>query len=222
MSEKKDARRLRLTGGDRIVAYVLLGLLVVTLAATVLNMLNLRLVAGEIYLFLPMIALLLLLGWGVSALWRRIKNKTARRIVGAVLIVVMALLLMLTMTYTSVFAGMNIPRKYAVVSDSGHSLVVMRTLDTDEARIAQRHEARLAADPDGDQGMIAEDFGFVYTAYAPAVMGLFYKPDTLIEGEVHIGYASKAELMVEWEDDVGHFFIKNPETGDEGEMRARS
>ena len=40
-----------------IVAYVLLGLLVVTVAATVLNMLNFRLTAGEIYLFLPMIAL---------------------------------------------------------------------------------------------------------------------------------------------------------------------
>ena len=51
---------------------------------------------------------------------------------------------------------------------------------------------------------------------------LFYHPDSLLEGEVHIGYASKAELMVEWEDDVGHFFIKNPEIGDEGEMRARS
>ena len=221
MSEKKNTRRLRLTGGDRIVAYVLLGLLVVTVAATVLNMLNLRLTAGEIYLFLPMIALLLLLGWGLSALWRRIKSKTARRVVGAVMVVAMALLLMLSLTYTSVFAGMNVPRKYAVVSENGHSLVVMRTLDTDEARIAERHAARLAADPDGDQNMTAEDFGYVYTAYAPAVMGLFYRPDTLIEGEVHIGYASKAELMVEWEDDVGHFFIKNPETGDAGEMRAR-
>ena len=69
--------------------------------------------------------------------------------------------------------------------------------------------------------MTAEDWGYTYTAYKPALMGLFYRPDTLLEGEVHIGYVSKAELMVEWEDDVGHFFIKNPQIGDEGEMRAR-
>ena len=221
MSEKKNARRPRLGRKDRIVVYLLIALMVITLLLSGLNALNLRLTAGEIYLIFPLLILLLLLGWGLSAIWRRIKNDVARKAVGAVMVLVMILLVLLTLTFTSVFAGMNIPREYAVMSDGTHKLVVMRALDADEARVNARHAARLAADPEGNPEMIADDWGFTYTAYAPAVMGLFYRPDTLIEGEVHIGYASKAELMMDWEDGVGHFYIKNPEVGDDGEMRAR-
>ena len=41
---------------------------------------------------------------------------------------------------------------------------------------------------------------------------------------MRIGYASKGELMLEWEKDntEGRFFIKNPEPLDEGEMRAKA
>lgn len=222
MTQTEKGRRPRLGRGDRIVVYLLLALAAISLVMAGLNALNLRLVAGELYLFLPMMVVLVLLGWGMSALWRRIKGDVARKAVGIGMVLVMALLLMLTLTYASVFAGMNIPTKYAVVSDDdGHSLLVMRALDTDEDRIELRHAARLEADPEGSEEMTAEDWGFIYTAYAPAGLGLFYRPDSLLEGEVHIGYASKAELMVEWQDGMGHFFIKNPELGDEGEMRAQ-
>lgn len=222
MTETKKERRTGFTGGDRIVLYMLLALAIAIVVVLVLNGLSMRLVAGELYLFLPLAVVLLLLGWGVSLLWRRMKPGALRKAVGAVLVVAMLILVMLATTYVTLFAGMNIPRKFAVVSNDGHSLLVMRVLDSDEGRIEARHAARLAADPESDQAVTTADWGFTYLAYAPKVMGLFYRPDSLIEGEVHIGYASKAELMVEWEDDVGHFFIKNPETGDDGEMRAKS
>ena len=219
MSEPK--KRFRLTGGDRIVAWVLLAMLVATVLLVVLNMLNLRLVAGELYLFLPIMAALMLIGWGGSALWRRIRPGGVRKVVGAVLIAAMALVVMLALSFTTMFAGINVPRKYVTMTNEGHSLVVLRALDSDQTRIEARYAARREADPESNPEMTAEDWGYTYTAYKPALMGLFYRPDTLLEGEVHIGYVSKAELMVEWEDDVGHFFIKNPETGDEGEMRAK-
>lgn len=222
MTKTKQPFLARMARGDRIVICLLLVLLVVTLILSGLNAMDLRLIAGEIYLILPMIALLLLIGWGMSALWRRMKPGTARKAVGAALVILMALILMVAMTFTSVFTGMNIPHRYAVMSDEeGHTLVVLRGLDPDEARMKTRHEARLAADPEGSQEMIAEDFGFTYTAYAPAAMGLFFRPSTLLDGAVHIGYASKAELMLEWSDGVGHFYIQNPEIGDEGEMHAK-
>lgn len=222
MTETKNTRRPRLTRGDRIVICVLLVMAVFTLVLYGLNALDLRLISGELYLILPILTLLLMIGWGMSALWRRMKPGVARKAVGAVLVIVMALLVMLAMTFASVFTGMNVPGRYAVMSDEeGHTLVVMRGLDPDEDRMKARHEARLAADPEGSPEMTAEDWGFTYTAYAPAGMGLFYRPSTLLDGEVHIGYASKAELMMEWSDGVGHFFIKNPEIGDGGEMHAR-
>ena len=218
MSQPKKSR---LTGGDRIVAWTLMVMVALTIALLVLNALNLRLVAGELYLFLPMMVLLLLIGWGGSALWRRMRPGTVRKVVGAVLIAAMALVVMLALSFTTMFAGINVPRKYITLTNEGHSLVVLRALDSDQTRIDARYAARREADPESNPEMTAEDWGYTYTAYKPALMGLFYKPDTLLEGEVHIGYVSKAELMVEWEDDVGHFFIKNPQVGDEGEMRAR-
>lgn len=214
-------KKPRLSGGDRIVAWTLLVMVVLTIALVVLNALNLRLVAGELYLFLPMMVLLLLIGWGGSALWRRMRPGTLRKVVGAVLIAAMALVVMLALSFTTMFAGINVPRKYVTMTNEGHSLVVLRALDSDQTRIDARYAARREADPESNPEMTAEDWGYTYTAYKPALLGLFYRPDTLLEGEVHIGYVSKAELMVEWEDDVGHFFIKNPQVGDEGEMRAR-
>ena len=222
MKQEREKRQFRLNGKDRIVAYILLAMTVLTLALAGLSALGYRLVPGNIYILLPTATLLLLLGWGMSALWRRMKPGTARKVVGALLIMLMVLLLMLAMTYGSLFSGLTIPKQYAVVSDNGHSLVVMRSLDADKDRIEARHAARLAADPEGNQEYTAEDWGYTYTAYARALLGLFYKSDSLLEGEVHIGFASKAELMVEWTDDTAHFFIKNPEVGDDGEMRARA
>lgn len=222
MTQKTVKKRFRLTGKDRIVAIVILVLAVLTVALSGLSALGYNLVFSEAYFFLPIATLLTLIGWGASALWRRMKQGIARKIVGGALILVMVLLAMLAMTYGSLFSGLTMPKKYAVVSNDGHSLLVMRVLDPDKDRIDARRAARLAADPEGSQDITAEDWGYTYTAYARALVGLFYKPKSLIEGEVHIGYASKAELMVEWTDDVGHFFIKDPEVGDEGEMRAKA
>lgn len=219
MSDTK--KRIRLSGRDRIVAWLLLVMVVLTVLLAILSAAGLRLMAGETYLFLPMMVLLLLIGWGVSALWRRMKPGVARKVVGGLLILAMSALALLGLSFASIAAGMNVPRQFAVMTNEGHRLVVLRALDGDEARLEARRAARLEADPDSGENYVAEDWGYTYTAYKPVLMGLFYDFNSLLEGDVHIGYASKAELMVEWEDDVGHFFIKNPEVGDEGEMRAR-
>lgn len=221
MTQTEQGRRPRLGRGDRIVVGILIALVVITMALSGLSALNLRLMTGELYVFLPLMTLLILLGWGLSAVWRRIKKDVVRKAVGIVMVMLMALLLMLALSFASVLSGMNLPSRYVELTNEGHRVVVMRALDPDEGRINARREARLVADPEGSQEMTTEDWGFTYTAYAPAGLGLFYRTDTLLDGEVHIGYASKAELMVEWSDDIAHFFIKNPEIGDDGEMHAR-
>ena len=171
-------KKPRLTGGDRIVAWTLMVMVALTIALVVLNALNLRLVAGELYLFLPMMVLLLLIGWGGSALWRRMRPGTVRKVVGAVLIAAMALVVMLALSFTTMFAGINVPRKYITLTNEGHSLVVLRALDSDQTRIDARYAARREADPESNPEMTAEDWGYTYTAYKPALLGLFYKPDT--------------------------------------------
>lgn len=211
--------------GDKIAFWALIGLIILTLIlSAVRQFAGLALVNGGLYVYLPLLTLLLAVGWGMTGIFRRLAKPVVRGVAGVVMVVVMLGLITVGMTYGGVAAGLSFPTKYVTVTSPNglHRLLVMRGLDTDEERINARHAARLAADPEGDPGVTAEDWGYVYTAYAPGLLDLFYKADSLIDGEVHIGYASKAELMVEWEDDetVGHFYIKDPETGDDGDMRA--
>lgn len=225
MNENKPRRRLSHTG-DRVALIVILLLLVVTLLINLLNALGLRLVEGALYIFLPLVLALTAIGWGFSLVVRRITRPTLRRVVAVAMVLVMGGLALYGMQLGAFVSGMNYPTVYAVMTapDDAHRLIVMRGLDADQQRIYARRDARLAAHPDGDPEVTIDDWGYVYTAYAPGPLDLFYKPATLIEGRVFIGYASKGELMLEWQNDntQGHFFIKNPEPQDEGEMLAKA
>ena len=213
--------------GDRIAFWVSIGMvLLMVLISSLRQFAGLTLVHGALYVFLPLFLILLLIGWGMSAIFRRLKNKVVRWIVGAAMVIVMMALTTIAMSYGGFAASLAFPSKYVKLTSPGgkHSLMVMRGLDDDEGRILQRQTARLEADPESSAEVTIADWGYVYTAYAPALFDLFYKNDTLLEGEVHIGYASRAELMAEWADDeqVCRFYVKNPELCDGGEMRARS
>lgn len=219
-------KRLFARRGDRIVLWVLIGMSALTLVISALRGLaGLALVNGEWYLYLPLAIVMTALGWGMSAIFRRLKKPAIRGVVGTMLVLILLAALMIGTSYASFAAGLSFPHRYVVMTapDGAHRLIVMRMLDPDDARIELRRQNRLAADPEGDEKYAPEDWGYTYTAYAAGPLKLFYKVDSLLEGEVHIGYASKAELMVEWEDGntVGHFFIKDPEIGDDGEMRAQ-
>ena len=223
MKREKKRRFLQHTG-DRITFWVLVGIMATTLVISALRgIAGLALVDGGLYLYLPLSLVLIAVGWGLSAVFRRLKKPALRGIFGTLMVLVMLGLLTIGMTYASFAAGLSFPHRYVSMTapDGVHRLIVMRMLDPDETRIEQRRQARLSSNPDGDEKITAEDWGYVYTAYAPGPLDLFYRVDSLMEGEVYIGYASNAELMVEWEDAIGHFYIKNPETGDSGEMRAR-
>jgi len=212
--------------GDRIALVAVVVMMALSLGATLMDRwAGLALMRSEFYILIPVLAVLVLIGWGMSAIFRRIKNQTLKKAVGALMVVLLLMLFVITSSYAMFTAGITMPQKYSVVISpkKGNRLVVMRGLDADETRIQARHEARMAADPEGNPEITADDWGYTYTAYAMDPLGaLFYRRNTLLEGEVRIGYASKAELMVEWEDDesVGHFFVKNPEQEDGGEMRA--
>ena len=211
--------------GDKIVFWVLIGMMAIIMVISALGRFaGLQLVHGELYIYLPMIMLLLLAGWGLSAIFRRLKGKVARGVGGTIMVLVMLALITLGMTYGGIAAGLSFPQRFIDMSapQSHRRVIVMRGLDTDEARVQARHAARLEADPTGSADFIPEDWGYTYTAYAPGFLDLFYKVDSLRDPEgIHIGYASKAELMVEWEEDetIAHFYIQNPEPSDEGEMR---
>ena len=223
--DEKGRRRIALTRMDRYVLIIIAIMVAVTVILTVLSACGLRLIRGEIYLFLPAVLMVALVGWGLSLLYRRIKSRPVKIAVGLLLGIAGFMVMVVGMSYLSFAATLTVPQRYNTVTspDGVHQLVVLRLMDLDEARINARHDARLAQNPEGDQEIIADDWGYVYTAYAP-VAWLFYRPDSLIEGEVYLGSASQGQLMVDWEEDgaVGRFFVQNPEAQDGGEMRARA
>lgn len=241
-TEGSGKKRLSLRQSDKVILCVLSVLVALLIALGILQRCGLSLVNGLPTLYLPLAALCVLVGWGGYALVRRIRRRGVRIAVGAVLLMAMLVAMLLAFSYLGFVAAVIQPRRYTVVrSPSGaHTLVVMRALESDETRMQQRAEARLALDPNGDPGIIAEDWGFEYRAYPLALGGMFYRSDADVEGEVHLAYREGGEaqpedgeaeaaglphgtLMLEWLDDeaAAHFFAQDPGVAEGGDCYVR-
>lgn len=234
-----SGRRFSLCRSDKIVLAVLGVLVLLTIALNIMQRCGLSIVNGALMLYLPVLTLLILVGWGGYVLFRRIPNRTVKLVVGGLLGLALLVVVLLGFTYVSFIASIGTPHKYrTMVSPSGeHRLVVLRTLDPDEARIEQRKAARLAADPEGDPEITAADWGYVYRAYPEALFGLFYRSDADVEGEVYLTYrdgiapvTAEGEepepigtMMLEWleNDTVAHFYVENAGVAEGGECTVR-
>lgn len=234
-------KKFNLRGSDRAVLIILIAMAVVIAALSIMQRAGLAPVYGSLMLYLPAAAVLLLAGWGVYMLVRRVRRDALRRALVGVLVVLVLLVVTLGFSYLSFVSNVSIPQKYSTLtSPSGaHRLVLMRGLDLDEDRIATRKAARLAAaqednattDTDSEQETAAspdtaenaiEDYGYIYKAYPEALGGLFYRLDADVDGMAVIGYASAGTLMMEWPDeDTAHFYVKDPGPGDGGEITVR-
>lgn len=237
--DNTSGRRFSLRRSDKIVLAVLGVLVLLTVALNIMQRCGLSLVNGALMIYLPVMTLLLLVGWGGYVLFRRIPNRTVKLVVGGLLGLALLVVVLLGFTYVSFIASIGTPHKYrTMVSPSGeHRLVVLRTLDPDEARIEQRKAARLAADPEGDPEITAADWGYVYRAYPEALFGLFYRSDADVEGEVYLTYrdgiapvTAEGEepepigtMMLEWleNDTVAHFYVENAGVAEGGECTVR-
>ena len=232
-------KKFNLRGSDRTVLIILIAMAVVIAALSIMQRAGLAPVYGSLMLYLPAAAVLLLAGWGVYMLVRRVRRDALRRALVGVLVVLVVLVITLGFSYLSLVSNISIPQKYSTLtSPSGaHRLVLMRGLDLDEDRIATRRAARLAAaqednaEADAAEANTAEsdaaenaieDYGYIYKAYPEALGGLFYRLDADVDGMAVIGYASAGTLMMEWPDeDTAHFYVKDPGPGDGGEITVR-
>ena len=246
-TDKTGKGRLSLRTPTKVLLGVEGVLLVALLALGILQRFGIMPVQGAIILYLPLLALLALLGWGIYALVRRIGNRVVKFLVGGGFALVLMLALLLSFSYISYLSFFATPQRYSTLAtpSGGHKLVVLRAFDTDEARTEERRTARLAADPDGDAEVSVEDWGYIYKAY-PQVMGIFYRINADVEGEVYLGAGdllserkaaeeeasgeapqadapARGTLMVEWleDDTVAHFFVENPGPAEGGDCYVR-
>ena len=244
-SEQSSGRRFSLRPSDKVLLGITGVLIVLIIALSILQRCGFTPIRSTILFYLPLLALFVLVGWGVYALVRRISNRTVKMLVSIVLGMLLVLALLLVFTYVSYIAYYAVPQRYTtIVSPSGaHTLVVMRALDADETRMEARKAARLAADPDGDPESTMEDWGFIYRAY-PQALRMFYRSNADVEGEVMLAIDAAAEgnagteessqteqaksiphgtLMVEWlEGESGaHFFVENPGVAEGGDCTVR-
>lgn len=217
-------KKLNLSTGDRAAGVIAILLVVAMAVLAVLRSMHIELIRGEFMLFIPFLLVFLALGWGVSAIVRRIARPTLRTVVGVVLSLALVFLAMVAFSYLSFVATLTVPQAYnRVTSPSGaRRLVVLRRLDDDEERVQARRDARLEADPESDPEIIADDWCYAFTAY-PTAGGIFYRSDADVEGAITIAYASGGTLMVEWSDDEreAHFFVEGPGVGEGGDVYVR-
>ena len=136
MSENKPRKRLFTRTGDRVALVFVIVLIALTLIFNGLNAAGLRLVEGSLYFFLRVILALVLLGWGFSAILRRIQNPVAKR-VATVVVVFMAVLFVQMGTFAADF---TYPAYYATMTgpNTGHQIIVMRGMEYDPKRIMAR------------------------------------------------------------------------------------
>lgn len=219
MENEKKRLRFEFRKSDKILLGVLLALSLATVALTVARKFGLELIIGAVYLYLPLLILATAVGWGLYALIRRIRKNGVRLAVTLGASLVGFLAVVLAFSFIGYMANINLPQSYATLaSPGGRRLVVLRSYELpDDEHIARRQAARLEADPEAEADLVAADWGFSYAAY-PRVLNIFYRSDADVEGEVHLGYATAATMMVEWPDgDTAHFYVQDPEPGDDGE-----
>lgn len=218
MDAKKKGLRRRLNKVDKAVLVVLLVLIVVLGVLSIMSRAGLMLINGGVYFNGAFIGIVVLLGWGCYALVRIIKTQSIRRIVGVLVALALFLLVTLGFSFISMFEGVSIPEKFDTVAHGNDELVILRSYDFDEERLALRKAQRLEKDPSSDPEDGIEDLGYHYYAY-PKAMGIFYSTKVEMEGEVYIGQNSSAKLMIEWTDEkTAHLFVANPEVGDGGDL----
>lgn len=249
MKQKQDGkRRFSLRRSDKVILGVLSFMALILLVLTILKNNGLRLIQGEYELFLPMLMLLLVLGWGTYALFRRLASRGARMAVALVGALVIMLLLSRAMTYISYIVAVGIPQYYKEFKspNGANTAVLMRVLDASDEhckeRMDERRQARLAeeaaqaAEAEGSAGTaetsgddaseeeyVESDFGYVYMAYPKALLGLFYRADADVEGAVYETYGAEGRLKYEWLDGGSAFrlFISDPGPGEGGEWILR-
>lgn len=238
MNEEQTGRK-RFSFGmvDKVMLGITALLAVAIIVLGILQRVGLSLVNGSLMLQLPVMAVIVLLSWGGYALVRRMKNRTAKIVVGSVLVLLLVVAMALVSSYVSFMSAITVPQRYATLqSPSGaRRVVVLRTIDSDEARLEERRAARLADDPDGDPEFTLQDWGYVYKAF-PKAWGPFYRSNANVEGEVFLAYEApgapaaeegaeekpqpaRGTLMVEWLNDeaAAHFYVKDPGVAEGGE-----
>lgn len=246
-TDKSQKKRPPMKTSTKVLLVIVGILVVVIIALGILERCGIMPVDGEIVLYVPLLAVFVLLGWGVYALVGRIDKRGVKVAVGVGLSILLMVVLMIAFSYISYMGFYALPHRYSTIAapSGAHKLVVMRAFDTDESRMEQRRKARLEADPNGDAEFTLEDWGYIYKAY-PQVAKWFYRINADVEGEVYLpvndalvaretqvaeadGEAPEADqsshstLMMEWLEDetVVHFFAQDPGPGDGGDCYVR-
>lgn len=219
--EKKSKLRIRLNTVDKVILIILVVLMVLMAALSIMSRFGLMLINGAAYIFGGFAGLVILLGWGGYALVRLFKSRTTRMVMGTLVAVVIFILVVISVTFISMFATISIPTEFDTVVNGDRKVVILKGYDVDEERMKLRFDERAKQNPGVEITESTEDYGYCYYAY-PKVLGIFYRADADAEGEVYIGQNSEATLMIEWTDEnTAHLFVDNPGVGDGGDWYLR-
>lgn len=201
MASKKPSFLAALRRSDKIILGIVAAMVVATVALNLLKRFGLTLINEPIMLFLPIAALLVLVGWGAFALIRRIQSRGVKVAVGGFAVLALIVLVTLGFTYLSFVTYTAMPHAYKTLTDPDgkHPLVVMWAFDSDPERNEQsveaRKAARLEAYPDSDPQTLADDVTVAFTAYPKALLGLFYRSSADVEGKVFLAYTGNIAAM---------------------------
>lgn len=221
MNENKAKLKIRLNTVDKVILIVLIVLMVLMAAVSIMSRFGLMLINGSLYILGAFAGLVILLGWGGYVLVRVFKKRSTRLVMGTLVSVVIFLLTVVGVSFITMFSAISIPSEFDTVVNGDRKVVILKGYDIDEERMALRFNERAKQNPGVEITESPEDYGFCYYAF-PKAMGIFYRADADVEGEVYIGQNSQARLMIEWTDEnTAHLFVDNPGIADGGDWYLR-
>lgn len=217
MNENKAKLKIRLNTVDKVILIVLIVLMALMATVSIMSRFGLMLINGSLYILGAFAGLVILLGWGGYVLVRVFKKRSTRLVMGTLVSVVIFLLTVIGISFITMFSAISIPSEFDTVVNGDRKVVILKGYDIDEERMALRFNERAKQNPGVEITESPEDYGFCYYAF-PKAMGIFYRADADVEGEVYIGQNSQARLMIEWTDEnTAHLFVDNPGIADGGD-----
>jgi len=191
---------------------------IVLLVGAVLSLMmrgGLVLAKPKVYAWIPIIAVAILLAWGIYGISRKMREGRLRIIVICTLGFVVLMLISMCATILNYTYSFVSSKFVDVRSADGCRLTIMRRYEYDEERVKSRRTG------EEDAALQEWDYSYYYTAY-PRKLLFFVDGNADAEGGVVIGVDSQARLMIEWIDGhTAHLYIDSPEEFDSGEITVR-
>lgn len=209
---KNESVKKGLSPFSKIMLVLVLVMAAALLILTLLQNNGKTLIYTGAYAYLPIGIVLSLAVWGIYGICGKIRNGTAKKLVGIALGVILVVLFVRVYTVANAFLAYQGSKLAELTNANGNSVFLIRGYYYDEDRYNRRSQ--------DDPGRATEENDLMYAYRAYPVKWKWFMDTSKDSPFVYIAVDSKAKLMQKWNDDGTEIrlYIEGAEEDDRGEI----